>query len=498
MLPPLNISTLNGAEAARSAMPERVLQFGTGAFLRGFAEYFVEQANRVGSLNGRVVMVGSTGSGRTRQLNNQDGLYTLYVRGREDGQIVDQAQVLTAVSRALASLDQWAEVLACARQPELALVISNTTEVGIMLDEDDQIDLDPPRSFPGKLTAALYERARMFDFDPAKGLIILPCELLENNGDKLRQIVQTLAARWDLGSDFRQWLDEANQFCNTLVDRIVPGTPDEVETLYQQLGYRDDLLTVAEPYRLWAIEGNATLEACLPLAGVDPGIIIAEDITPFRERKVRILNGTHTIMVSAALLCGLATVREAVEDARVGRFIRQVMLEEIVPSLDIAPEMARAFAEEVLERFANPFICHDLLDITFQQTTKMRVRVVPSLLGYVEKENAVPPAIAFGFACFLLFQHPDVGPPAAERPTDDAASDWRDRWVDVDRGDATQIRLFVATVCADEALWGARLDALPGFAEAVADLLIRIARDGVVMVLETHASNPESKIQNQK
>ena len=486
MLPSLNISTLGSAEAIRTAWPERVLQFGTGAFLRGFAEYFVEQANRTGSLNGRVVMVGSTGSGRAGRLNEQDGLYTLYVRGREDGQIVDQVQVITAVSRALAAQDQWAEVLACARHPALALIISNTTEVGITLDADDRMDLSPPHSFPGKLTAVLYERARTFDFDPAKGLIILPCELVEQNGDRLRRIVQTLAERWDLGAAFRQWLDEANLFCNTLVDRIVPGTPDteEVEAIYQQLGYRDDLLTVAEPYRLWAIEGNAKLEARLPLTGVDPGIVIAEDITPYRERKVRMLNGTHTIMVSAALLCRLKTVREAVEDERVGRFIRQVMLEEIVPSLDMAPEMARSFALEVLERFANPFIRHELLDITFQQTTKMRVRVVPSLLGYVKKKKKVPPAMAFGFACFLLLQHPEVGPLAAERPTDDAAADWRARWAEVDRADAAQVRPFVESVCADEALWGTRLDALPGFTETVTEHLERATQDGVAAAME--------------
>ncbi len=504
MLPALNKTALpQGAELegpveAHFGLPERVLQFGTGAFLRGFAGFFVEQANRTGAINGRVVMVGSTGSGRVQRLNEQDGLYTLCVRGREDGRIVDQTQLIAAVSRALASSDQWDEVLACARNPALSLVISNTTEGGITLDEDDRIDLDPPRSFPGKLTAVLHERARAFDYDPAQGLIILPCELVEDNGDKLRGIVQSLAERWDLGADFLRWLDEANAFCNTLVDRIVPGTPEdeEAEALFDRLGYRDDLLTVAEPYRLWAIEGDADLAARLPLAGADPGIVVTDDLRPYRERKVRILNGGHTSTVPAALLCGMQTVCEAVEDPRVGPFIRRVVLEEIVPSLDLDPAMARSFAHAVLDRFANPFIRHELLGITFQQTMKMRVRAVPSLLGYAEKTNEAPPCLTFGFACFLLYQHPEVGPPADARPADDAAAGWRDRWAGVDRTEAASVCRFVVSVCADEALWGARLDVLPGFVEAVAGHLVRAVRDGVPAALDALLHTSNSKTQN--
>jgi len=479
---------VDGPVAAHFDLPERVLQFGTGAFLRGFAGFFVEQANRVGVLNGRVVMVGSTGSGRARRLNDQDGLYTLYVRGRENGRLVDRAHLMAAVSRALAAQDQWADVLACARNPALALVISNTTEVGLTLDEDDRIDLAPPRSFPGKLTAVLYERARAFDYDPAKGLIILPCELVEDNGDQLRRIVQVLAERRALGADFIHWLGEANRFCNTLVDRIVPGTPgvEEAEVLYRRLGYRDDLLTVAEPYRLWVIEGGADLQARLPLAGVDPGIVITEDITAYRERKVRLLNGTHTLTVPAALLCGTETVYEAVEHPLVSRLVRRVLLHEIVPGLDAAPEMADAFAHEVLERFANPFLRHVLLGITFQQTAKMRVRVVPSLLGYVAKKKAVPPSMAFGFACFLLYQHPHHQQAFANRPADDATAYWQAQWQAVDMHEDGQVHRFVARVGGAEDRWGARLDLVPQFTEAVTAHLVRAWREGVPAALEAH------------
>jgi tagaturonate reductase len=473
-----------GFVAEAAALPERVLQFGTGAFLRGFIDYFVEQANRAGVFNGRVVMVGSTGSGRADLLSRQDGLYTLQVRGRQDGALVDRATVIASVSRALSAREDWDAVLAFARSPELALVVSNTTETGITLDPEDRPDLNPPRSFPGKLTAVLFERAQTFDYDPSKGLIILPCELIEANGDTLRRTVQVQAERWGLGEAFAAWLGEANRFCNTLVDRIVPGTPDDPEDLYHTLGYRDALLTVAEPYRLWAIEGDADFRARFPLAGVDPGILIEDDITPYRERKVRLLNGAHTAMVPAALLCGLQTVNEAMQHPGVSRFIEGVMLDEIVPALDIDEAMARSFARAVLDRFANPFIRHELVAITLQQTMKMKVRIVPSLLQYMRRRGEVPPLLAFGFAAFILYQHPDHR--SAEGPPDEAEGYWRALWAGVDLDDEETLGQLVDAVCSDAGRWGERLDVLPAFTTIVRDHLVRIVAVGAEPALEEH------------
>lgn len=469
------------AVAAHFDLPERVLQFGTGAFLRGFTDYLIDEANRKGLFAGRVVMVGSTGSGRAARLNDQEGLYTVCVQGLQEGVRVDRCRVVASVSRALAASDAWDAVLACARTPALRYVVSNTTEVGITLDPEDRPDLDPPRSFPGKLTAVLYERARAFDYDPAQGLIVLPCELIEHNGDVLRRIVLDLADRWALGERFAAWVRTANRFCNTLVDRIVPGTPsaEERTALEERLGYRDDLLIQAEPYRLWAIEGDDALRRALPFAEADPGIIVAEEITPYRERKVRILNGTHTIMVPLAYLCGRETVREAVEDPRTGTFLRHVMLREIVPSLSTDPAAAAAFAGAVLDRFANPFIRHALLSITFQQTMKMRVRVVPSLLGYVAKRGCLPAGIPLGFAAFLWFLVGVPRAPAARLPADDGAERVRRH-----RAEAADLRAFARRVCADDTLWGTDLGALPGFADAVAGHLDHIAADGVPSALE--------------
>lgn len=473
-------------DGTHNDLPEKVLQFGTGAFLRGFTEYFIDESNRAGRLGGRVAMVSSTGSGRASALDAQDNLYTLVVRGLEDGQEIDHVRVLPVISRAISAKENWSSVLEAGTSSTLEYVVSNTTEVGITLDLEDRIDRSPPRSFPGKLTSVLHERARHFDYADDAGLVILPCELIDENGDELRRIVLRLAAAWDLGERFYDWITSANVFCNTLVDRIVPGTPpaDELDSLQRQLGYRDEMLTVAEPYRLWAIEtDNETRQRLEPLAA-DPGVLLVDDIAPYRTRKVRILNGGHTVSVPAAWLCGCETVQEAVEDPLVGNFLRHVILQEIVPVLDLEGDMAESFAGDVLERFGNPFIRHELLDITFQQTTKLRVRVVPSLLEWYEKFDAVPESMAFGFASFLVFQHPDYLPDAERLPADDARDWWNDVWHGVDVDDAEAMRQFVDQVLSDTDRWGASLSELTGFSEAVTSNVWNILHDGARTALE--------------
>src|SRR5688500_16890162 len=246
-------------------LPEKAIQFGTGALLRGFVDYFIDAANRQGRFNGRIVAIGSTGSGRDGRVNEQDGLFTLAVSGIENGSAREERRVIGSVSRAISAQDDWAAVLECARNPDLELVFSNTTEIGIALDDSDSPSLSPPRSFPGKLTAFLHARATAFGFDPRRGLVVLPCELIEDNGDRLREIVMTLAGRWKLGAQFLAWLDGSVKFCNTLVDRIVPGTPspERLAALERTLGYRDEMATACEVCRLCALEGGETRAARL-------------------------------------------------------------------------------------------------------------------------------------------------------------------------------------------------------------------------------------------
>ncbi len=472
MQPTDTLPRLAASVAAPDALDpgvERVLQFGTGALLRGLPDALVAEANAAG-WDGRVVMVGSTGSGRASVLDAQDGLFTLVVRGLRDGQPVDETHVVGSVSRALSAADDWAAVLDLARSPDLQIVVSNTTEVGIADDPDDRRDLDPPRSFPGKLAAVLAERAEAVAYDGGD-LVVLPCELVEGNGDRLREIVEAHAERWGLGERFAAWLRQSVTFANTLVDRIVPGTPDDADALAERLGYTDDLLTVAEPYRLWAIE--AALD--LPFADVE-GVVATDDLTPYRERKVRILNGGHTATVPTALLCGLDTVAEAMEDDLVGPFVRRLILDEIVPSLDIDADMAEAFAHDVLDRFANPFVRHALRDITFQQTAKLGVRVAPSVRRFVEKRGEAPPLLAFGVAAFLAATRPGALDGLA---ADDATADWRDRWADVD--DAEALRQFVR-----DALGVWNLAEVGDFGDRVAEALIAIERDGGRTALRDH------------
>ena len=470
-------------------LPERAVQFGTGALLRGFIDDFVHRANVQGVFNGRIVAIASTGSARDRALREQDGLYTLVVEGIERGQSMRECRIISSVSRALSAVDEWHDVLALAREPLLEFVFSNTTEVGIVPDDDSGAEDAPPRSFPAKLTRFLFERASAFGYASDRGLVIVPCELIEDNGARLRDIVFAIAKRWELGTTFTEWLETSVSFCNTLVDRIVPGAPkgDDVERLRAMLGYDDALLTTCEPYRLFAIEGDERLRAKLAWA-VDPGIIIAADIAPYRKRKVHLLNGAHTLLVSAALPMQFETVRDAITNPALGRFVHQAMLEEIAPALDV--EGTNEFAEAVLDRFRNPHIRHALIDITLQATMKMRVRVVPSIQRYVARHGRVPQSLAFGFASFLMYMEGRFQASRRQQglavPADDQADRVQAFWNGFPEDTCAPVDELVRAACRDVSLWGTDLDQVPGFCAAVADHLHRIRSKGTASALDHH------------
>jgi tagaturonate reductase len=470
--------------------PEKIVQFGTGAFLRGFFADIIDDANRRGTFNGSIVAVGSTGSGRDAVLNDQDGLFTLVTEGIEDGLACQRFRVVASVNRALSAQQQWADVIALARSPAIELIVSNTTEVGIAFDPNDAPSLEVPRSFPGKLTRFLHERAKHFAYAEERGVVVLPCELIERNGDELRRIVLELAERWQLEARFTQWITKSCVFCNTLVDRIVTGSPaaEEAEVLAEILGFDDGMVTVCEPFRLFAIEGNDALRARLGFTNGDETIVIADDIAPFRTRKVRILNGAHTIMAAPALLCGLETVYQAMADDQLGRFVRHAVFEEIAPTLDVPN--ADDFAAQVFERFANPYLRHALVDIMLQSTAKMRVRIVPSVRAHIARSWHVPPSLAFGFAAWLLYMRGDI---QANRrsaglcvPADAHADRLRDAWRTIDRTSDEGISALVRAVCDDAVLWGKDLSQCDGFAEAVTSYLARMCRFGVDHALAVH------------
>ncbi len=449
--------------------PERVIQFGTGVLLRGLPDYFIDKANRKGLFNGRIVVVKSTGQGETDAFTRQDGLYTLCVRGQEGGQRREYHQISSSISRVLQANSQWEEVLACAANPLMEIVISNTTEIGIVL-VDEIPGAVPPVSFPGKLLAFLHRRFQMFKGDPRKGLIIIPTELIPENGEKLRSILMELASRQELSPAFRSWLVSANRFCNSLVDCIVPGAlPAEArEAKAEELGYRDDLLIVTEIYRLWAIQAEdpQVADRC-SFAAADERVVIAPDISPYRERKLRLLNGPHSFSCGLAMAAGFSFVREAMADEDFLRFLHTLMFEEIVPVLSaggISVSSAESFAREVCDRFANPFIDHKWKDITLQYSAKMRMRNVPLLVQYFALRGQVPPGMALGFAGYLWFMKP-----GHEMPRDEQATRVASHWVAGD-GEAT-----VKAVLSDVNLWGEDLSQLPGLITAVKqqlDLLI--------------------------
>lgn len=477
-------------------LPEKVLQFGSGRLLRGFVDTFVDEANREGVFEGRVVVVQSTGTERARSFNEQDGLFTTCIEGLEDGEEVRRYAIRSSVSRAIPAREEWGAVLDLARSADLEIVTSNTTEVGIQLDREDRIDRNPPRSFPGKLTAVLYARYEAFSRSDRSGsaaehgLTIVPTELIEANGETLRGIVLDLTREWELGSDFREWIREANRFCNTLVDRIVTGRPDEdhMPEHVDRIGYEDELLTVGEPYRLWAIEGGEEVAETLSFAQADEGIVLTDDIEPYRTRKVRILNGAHTTSVPVAYLAGGRTVLEMMEDELTGPFVEELVREEILPTVEDEVERPREFAEDVLERFRNPFLEHQLLDITLQESTKLRHRVLPSVLAHREACGTMPARLSFGFAAALLFlrgREKRDGRVYGRRggeayPIRDDRADWfLDAWREVDPSDAVSIRGLVEKVASETRFWGRDLTNVDGFVDAIAGHLQAQLENGI-------------------
>lgn len=470
-------------------LPERAIQFGTGAFLRGFVEYFVDEANRKGLFNGRVVVVGSTGSGRDRAFATQDGLFTLESLGADSRD--DESRIVASVSRALNAQTGWGDVLAVARQPDIAVVFSNTTEAGFALHEADVAVDVAPRSFPAKLTQFLYERARTFQFDAARGVVVIPCELLEDNGDVLRSLVHELARRWRLDSQFFTWLNAAVPFCNTLVDRIVPGAPPERqrEKLESKLGYSDELLTVAESYRLFVIEAEQSIHSRIPFLLADDGIVVTNNIRPYRERKVRLLNGTHTGLAAVGMLAGLKTVDAAMRDTTVASYARDLLHGAILPMVD-APE-ASTFGDDVLRRFANPHVHHRLTDIATQGTLKLRVRLLPIVERYAQASEPVPQALIAAIAAQLVLLHPQSEHQLRSSgdgfPSDELGVRVRAHWEAV-----PHVAGGVEQILSDRSIWGDALTLVPDLALQVADVAATILSRGIRSVL--HAAGDAALI----
>ena len=470
------------------ALPEKVLQFGTGVLLRGLPDYFIDKANRQGIFNGRIVMVKSTVSGGADAFDEQDGLYTLCVKGIENGSTVEENIIHSTVSRVLSAASQWNEILQCAANPDLQVIISNTTEVGIVLDADDDIHAAPPRSFPAKLLAFLYKRYRIFNGDPAKGMVIVPTELISDNGEKLEAIIEELAHQNNLEYAFMDWLENANFFCNSLVDRIVPGKlpPAMLAKVEKEVGYTDELMIMSEVYRLWAIESdNKRVRDILLFSKVDEGVIITPDIDLFRELKLRLLNGSHTLSCGLAYLAGFRTVREAMDNGDFAAYISHLMKREIAPSITnagLSIDAANEFAGKVLDRFRNPHIEHQWLSITMQYSSKMKMRNIPVIQKYLERFDVLPEYITLGLAAHLLFMKCEqagdgkfYGESDGEKylVNDDNAARYAEKWKQ-----AGSIPQLVQDIMGDESFWDINFGSHAGFIKAISGKLQELINNG--------------------
>jgi tagaturonate reductase len=386
--------------------PEKVVQIGEGNFLRAFVDWMLHKMNKEGFFKGRAVVVQPIEKGRVSNINEQDGLYTLYLRGIENDEEINKKEVITTISRGIESSNQWDEYLKLAENPEIEFVVSNTTEAGIAYNENDKLSDKPPESYPGKLTAYLYRRYQTFNGDPNKGMIIIPVELIDRNGDNLKSIILKLAEDWNLEAGFTKWIKESNYFLNTLVDRIVTGYPfNEVDELEAELGYHDQNLDTGEIFHLWVIEGDENLKEKLPFHKAGLNVKWVNDLSPYRTTKVRILNGAHTSTVPVSYLAGIDLVRDAVNDKLVGEFIKKAVFEDIIPTLNADEEELADFASKIFERFKNPYIDHKWLDISLNSTSKFKTRVLPSLVQHIEKYNKVPEHLSFALAALIHFYH---------------------------------------------------------------------------------------------
>jgi len=475
-------------------LPEKVLQFGTGALLRGLPDYLIDKANRQGIFNGRIVVVKSMDTGDVSDFEKQDNLYTLCIRGIEDNQPVEENIICSAISRVLSAKEQWPAVLACAGNPAMQIIISNTTEVGIQLVEDT-IGLNPPVSFPGKLLAFLFERYKIFGGSRESGMVIVPAELIPDNGKKLESIILELAFRNDLDEGFLDWIEKHNHFCNSLVDRIVPGKPDArfKAEMERQLGYRDELMTMSEVYCLWAIEGDKEIKSALSFYQADEGVKIEPSIDTYRELKLRLLNGTHTLSCGLAFLAGFSTVKEAMQHKAAAAFISNLMLTDLAAAIphQIPEKTAQRFGMRVLDRFRNPYIEHQWISITLQYTSKMKMRNIPTLLNYYRVFHCVPEYIALGFAAYLFFMKAVKNDGVKYYGEvngqmyligDDQAGYFYEKW------NSLNTEEFTTEVLGNKALWDIDLTRLPGFAAQVTEKLKLLLSKGALFTLTSFFS----------
>lgn len=395
---------LNKTLSGKKERPVKVVQFGEGNFLRAFVDYMIDIANEQGKFDGDIVLVKPIEFGELDAFHEQDCQYTVSLRGIVDNEAKVLNRVVTSVADAVDAYEEYEKYSNLANLDTLRFVVSNTTEAGIVFDSTDRFESEPPRTFPGKLTKFLYTRYETFHGDMEKGLVMLPVELIDDNGIMLKTCVLKFIELWGLPDAFKEWVEEACVFTSTLVDRIVTGYPkDEVESIWNSLGYEDRLLVTGEPFALWVIESDKDISWEFPLAQAGLPIIFTDNQKPYKQRKVRILNGAHTSFVLASYLAGNDIVLESMQDSLIKDFMMKTIFEEIIPTLTLPKEELEEFANAVITRFHNPYVKHALLAISLNSVSKWRARCMPSFLGYIEQTGKLPVHLSFSIAALMAF-----------------------------------------------------------------------------------------------
>lgn len=398
------MDSLNRAMTNKKARPVRVVQFGEGNFLRAFVDYMIDIANEQGKFDGDIVLIKPISFGSLDNFHRQECQYTVSLRGIVDGEAKILNRRITSVADAVDAYGEYDKYMELAEIDTLRFVVSNTTEAGIVFDAEDRFELNPPRTFPGKLTKFLYHRFEVMKGDPQKGLVMLPVELIDDNGIMLKKCVMQFIELWNLGDAFRAWVEESCIFTSTLVDRIVTGYPGDTEAEeWEALGYEDRIMVTGEPFALWVIESPRDISAELPLHQAGLPVIFTDNQKPYKQRKVRILNGAHTSFVLASYLCGNDTVKQSMEDKDIRNFMERTIFDEVIPTLTLPEKELKGFAEAVITRFNNPYVKHALLSISLNSVSKWRARCMPSLLGYVEKFGKLPAHLTFSLAALMAF-----------------------------------------------------------------------------------------------
>lgn len=470
------MKTLNRANTnLESTPPIKIVQFGEGNFLRAFVDYAFQKLNEEVHFDAGIAVVQPIEQGMVKMLNDQDGLYTLFLKGIQKGKEIQQKKLITNIVKGIDPYSNFEDYLNLAQEESLQFIVSNTTEAGIAYVETDTMDMRPPSSFPAKLTLLLHHRFQYFKGDANKGLTIIPCELINYNSDSLKEIILKYSDDWKLGEAFITWLNVHCTFHNTLVDRIVPGYPkDDIEAYNAQLSYKDNLIVAAETFFLWVIEGDDTLKDKLPFHKTDLDVKIVADMQPYRTRKVRILNGAHTAMVPFSLLYGNTTVKQTVDNDFTGAFVNNAIFNEINPTLPMDKKELDNFAEEVLDRFRNPFIVHNLSSIALNSISKFKVRVLPSLLEYVTLNKKLPTRLSFAFAALIRFYK---GPwKGGDLPVNDSVeimNSFTEIWKSNDYAE------IAIKVLGNTSYWGEDLNQTENLTDAVALALEEIDTNGI-------------------